>query len=641
MIIASLYPCPFDPQVRHDLSAAIIKGDEIYAYEEDKLTSIKSEPTSHFPERSLMMGCKELGIVPVDVDLWVLPTPREAPRMDNLFMFFAGLIKAFEGKFEDFEPWFRGHVRFVDHHLSHAALAVYGSGFSDCIFISQDGGGDMGDPRNMVFGEFVDGGFNILGEGFGLQNVCSFHAFVTDACGFGGGENGKTSGLASYGTVRKDLKSQLRRLVYIDGEKIVFNRERYSRSSVNISKVKPQEYSRDKIFLSVPSDTNIFKLTREYLPQDVAATGEAVMQEVFLEFLKLIRKKVRKQRVVFSGGLFQNVALNRAIAESDLFEEYYFPMAPSDAGLSLGAALKIRDEIRRVQSNGMQNGLLHDVPLTAYTGPSFPAADIEQLLKRFRLFYTHVTNPAEAAGKLLAEGKVVGWFQGRAEFGPRSLGARSILADPRTIESKFRVNQRLKRRDWFMPYAPSILEEEVANWAERPAYSPYMQIAFKVPQEKVPEIPAAVHVDGSSRMNVVRKSDNSLYWELISTFHEQTGIPLVLNTSFNRHGIATISSPRQAIEHLLEGCMDCLVIDKYMIHFSDNRKAVEYEEKIETEDDLLIEDCLSWIKVIVQQKDKSVIDQYLKHLSGLLGVEATYQANQILIPGREPITLFV
>ncbi|MEQ8390857.1 MAG: carbamoyltransferase C-terminal domain-containing protein [Thalassospira sp.] len=639
MIIASIYPCPFDPQVRHDLNAAIVMGDEIYAYEEDKLTSVKNEPTSCFPERSLMMGCKEFGIVPAEVDIWVLPTPRETPRLDNLFTFFAGLIKAYEGSFTDFEGWYKARVHFVDHQLSHAALAAYGSGFEDCTFVSQDGGGDMGDPRNMIFGEFKGGVFEIYGEASGLQNVCSFHAFVTDACGFGGGENGKTSGLASYGQVRSDLKEKMRSLISLEGDGIVFKRERYSRTPVNIEKVKPQEYNRDKIFLRVPSDTNIFNLTCKYLPQDVAATGESLMQEVFLEFLTNVKNRIGNKRVVLSGGLFQNVALNRVIAESGLFEDYYFPMAPSDGGLALGAALKVRDQIVRDQSYGSTRGLLANTPLTAFIGPSFAASEIEQLLRRFRLFYTRVVNPAEEAGKLLAAGKVVGWFQGRAEFGPRSLGARSILADPRTNGSKFRVNQRLKRRDWFMPYAPSILEEEFEDWVEKPLYSPYMQIAFRVTEENARKIPAAVHVDGSSRMNVVRRSDNAAYWSLINSFYRETGIPMVLNTSFNRHGIATISSPRQAIEHLLEGCMDSLVIEDFVIHFAENRIADDHDEEISSEETLLIEDCLRWIKVLAAQKDESVIDHYIEHLSELLGVQVTRNVNKILIPGRGPIKI--
>src|SRR3989338_9993 len=168
MIIASLYPCPFEVQDRHEFSAAIIKDGEIYAYEEAKLTTVKNDGTVRFPERSLMMGCKELGIVPAMVDLWVFPTPSKAVDLDEQFVFFSWLFKAYKGKKEDFPQWYERHVRFVDHQLGHAALAVLGSGFQECVFLRQDGGGDFGDSRDLIFGEYNDGKFKIASEHFGL-----------------------------------------------------------------------------------------------------------------------------------------------------------------------------------------------------------------------------------------------------------------------------------------------------------------------------------------------------------------------------------------------------------------------------------------------------------------------------------------
>lgn len=637
MIIASIYPCPYDPQIRHDLNAAVIRDEAVYAYEEDKLTGIKNEYTVQFPERSLMMGFKELDVLPRDVDLWVLPTPRETPRMDIQFMFFATLIKAYEGDFAGFEAWYRDRVRFVDHHVCHASAAIHTSGFEECAFVSQDGGGDMGDPRDMIFGEFRGGEMRILGHHRGLHNICSYHAFVTDACGFGGGENGKTSGLAAYGSVQPDLLDRLRVLIREDGDGLAFDRERYARTPVNLDKVRPQEYDRNKIFLQVPSDTNVLRMALGHLPQDIAATGEALLQEAFLNFLERVKKRVSSRRIVFSGGLFQNVALNRAVAVSGLFDDYFFPMASSDAGLALGAALKVRHDAERAAgkvSNRPANG-----PLPAFVGPSFPDDEIERLLDRFRLRYAPADDPSEAAAELLAAGNVVGWFQGRAEHGPRSLGARSILADPRSLQSKQRVNQRLKRRDWFMPYAPSILEESFAEWCDHPVFSPYMQIAFTVPEAKRGKIPAAVHVDGTSRINVVRQTDNPAYWRLIDGFRRRTGLPLVLNTSFNRHGIPTISAPRQAIEHLMEGCMDALVIGKYVVRFADNRITPEAEESLMAEEDLLIEDCIQRIPTVAKMGSVRDLEDYLARLSRLVGGPVERNGVVVTIAGRGSVRI--
>jgi len=629
MIIASIYPCPYDPQIRHDLNAALIKDKDIYAYEEDKLTGIKNEYTVQFPERSLMMGCKELGVVPQDVDIWVLPTPREVPRMDNQFMFFSTLIKAYEGTFDGFEAWYRDHVRFVDHHICHASAAIYTSGFDDCAFVTQDGGGDMGDPRDMVFGEYIDGEMRVIGQHHGLQNICSYHAFVTDACGFGGGENGKTSGLASYGSVQPELLKALRTLVCQDGDGLVFERKRYSRTPVNLSKVRPQEYDRNKIFIQVPSETNVLHMALGYLPHDIAATGEALLQEAFLNFLKQVKKRISNRKIVFSGGLFQNVALNRAIAVSGLFDECFFPMASSDAGLALGAALKVRHDIAR--ETGKTRSRLKRRPMAAYIGPSFPDEEIKALLDRFHLRYTQSDDPSDAAAELLSDGKVVGWFQGRAEHGPRSLGARSILADPRSLQSKQRVNQRLKRRDWFMPYAPSMLEDSFEEWCECPMFSPYMQVAFTIPKNLRNKIPAAVHVDGTSRIHVVRQGDNPDYWNLIDGFRRRTGLPLVLNTSFNRHGIPTISSPRQAIEHLMEGCMDSLVIGHFVVHFSDNRVTPKEKETLMTEEDLLIVDCIRRIPHVAKLGTAENLRDYLDRLSKLADGSVTVDGDKVTV----------
>ncbi len=620
MIIASMYPCPFDAQDRHEFNSSLIAGNKIYSYEEGKLTSVKNDGTPKFPERSLMLGFKELDIRPNQVEKWVFPTPKDEVNFDNFYLLFSWYFKAYEGDRNDFQKWFDEHVVFIDHQISHASLAVYGSGFSDCAFLCMDGGGDFGDQRGYVFGEFENNNFDVKFESSGIDTIANFHSFLTDAIGFSGDDNGKTSGLASYGQVQPVLKEKLNNLIHTSVENgVKFYRKRFAKTAINISKVKADAYDRTKIFSQFPSDTNILRECIEHLPHDIAATGENILQESVVNLVKLLRKETDKSNIVFSGGLFQNVALNKALLSAG-FENVYFPSAPSDSGLSLGAALHIK-------YRGNQKYKASNI-LTSYLGVSFSNSEVREVLDRHRLIYSRHKNITKIVAKKLSQGKTVGWFQGRAEFGPRSLGARSLVADPRNMESKEKINQLLKKRDWFMPYAPSILEEAYSDWVQQRHYSPYMQIAFDIKESMRDKVPSAVHVDGSSRVHVVRKSENLLYWNLIDEFKKLTGIPVLLNTSFNRHGIATISTPRQAVEHLLEGCMDLLVIDDYLVEFEENRVVATREDEVEPENKLLKLNSIQRLSVFNSHGTDTQMIKYLDNLSMLLGLDIEMQKDR-------------
>ena len=610
MIIASMYPCPFDAQDRHEFNSSLIYDNQVYSYEEGKLTSIKNDGTPKFPERSLMMGFKELDILPNQVEKWVFPKPKNEISLDSFYLLFSWYFKAYDGPQSQFEEWYKGHVFFVKHQISHASLAVYGSGFHDCAFLCMDGGGDFGDHRGYLFGDFTNNNFDVKFESKGTDNIANFHSFITDAIGFSGDDNGKTSGLASYGAIKSDLKEKLIKLIKVTKEDgVKFDRKRFSQTRVNLEKVRAESYDRTKIFSHFPSDTNILRECIQYLSHDIAATGEHILQESVIKLVKILKDETGKKNIVFSGGLFQNVSLNKALLNIG-FENVYFPSAPSDSGLSLGAALyvKNKDEFKLTEM------------LSAYLGPSFSSAHVKEVLDRHRLIYSEPSNIAKIVAKKLSEGKTIGWFQGKAEFGPRSLGSRSLVADPRNIKSKEKINQLLKKRDWFMPYAPSILEEDYTDWVGQSHYSPYMQIAFDMKPDLIEKIPSAVHVDGTSRVHVVKKTENPLYWELISEFNKLTGVPVLLNTSFNRHGISTISTPRQAVEHLLEGCMDYLAIDNYLIAFDDNRIVADRKETIESELTLLKLGSVDRLSVFKEHGSEDQMSVYLTYLSELIEI---------------------
>lgn len=616
MNIASLYPCPLDVQDRHDINAALCKGEALYAYEEDKLTTVKQEPTSKFPERSLFFGLRELRLPVQEVALWVFPIPsREIPE-DHWYFFFSSIVKAYTGPRDGFAAWLKGRLAFVPHQISHSAAAVYTSEFDSCAFLSMDGGGDWGDPRNMLFGTFKDGAFTVLGEAKGLLTLASFHAYITDAIGELG-DNYKTSGLASYGAVSPQLYQQLRDLFTRDGAGWRFDRVRYKPSPHALHAVKADGYRRVKVLNCVPSDTNVFRICRSYLPHTVAATGERLLQDLTLELVQRVKEMTGEQRLVLSGGYFQNVAVNRRIVDSGLFREVHVPMAASDAGLALGQLLYERHR------RGV--GLPRPKKQTAFIGPSFAEKEIGPLVREMRIVHAQPADLVEWAVERLVAGKVVGWFQGRAEHGPRSLGNRSILADPRDASIKARVNQLLKKREWFMPYAPAILEERAAEWVEGWFPSPYMQFAFRMRPEKCSAVPAAVHVDGTTRIQTVNAEDNPLFHRLISRFCGRTRVPMLLNTSFNRHGIATISAPRQALDHFLEGCVDALAVGPYAMDLDANRRlaALESEPQL-SEPVLLARHCLDYLAKMLEADAEDVPwAELLAQLRQEFGLELT------------------
>ena len=581
MIIASIYPCPFDTEERHESNASIIFNEKIYSYEEAKLTTTKLDGTTKFPERSLLFGCKELKITPEKINKWVFPCTKKKINDKDLIKFFS-YLKIYFKSIKSFSNWRKKNVYFVKHHLMHASLAVHSSNFKNCLYLTSDGGGDSGDDAHFSYGLFDGKNFVNKKKYKGKKSLASFHGYITDSLGLPGGENGKTSGLAAFGQVKKELLRNLNKILKIKGFEVIFNRKRYNNSKLNLTKLKAQEYDRSKIMHLYPSNTNIFKISKKYLPQDVAATGEKIMISKFLDVLKKVEKKTNIQSIVFAGGLFNNVALNNQIIESKIFKKVFFSFAPSDSGLSLGGALYIWNKIHKVKKK--------NAVFSPYLGPSYSDKDIKDILDKFNLKFRKIRNVEKYAARYICDGKIVGYFQGRGEIGPRSLGNRSILADPTKTTSKHIINQHLKKRDWYMPYAPSILIEDVPKYVKNKYKCHYMQVAYKVNKNFL-KLKSAIHNDFTSRIHCVSKKINPKYWKLINEIKKINKIGAVLNTSFNRHGISTISSPRQAIEHLMEGSIDILIISNFCIIGKENRKYYRKNKKIISDKKNLIKLC--------------------------------------------------
>ena len=600
--IASIYPCPFDGQLRHEFNSSVFSNGELFAYEEAKITSVKNDPTAMFPERSLIMGLKQLNLKASQIDLWILPKPKNVDP-ENLYLFFSDLFKAFTGKKKLFNRWIKKRIKFLKHHEMHIYSAIGTSRFKKGIYLSADGGGDEGDRRNFTWGHFNNLKIKEYKYLKGLNSLANFHAFITEFCGFRD-QNGKVSGLSAYGKIQKDLKKKLEDTLVISDKGIYFNRIRKNITQPNLKNFDCNSYDRVKIFRSDISKTNIFEICKGYLPQDVALTGEIILSEQINIFLKKIKKKFFKnfENIVFTGGLFLNVKINESIQKSNIFKNCFFPVAPSDSGLALGGVLS--------QNIKLKNKYFGKFGITPYLGPSFDEVEIKKQLKNFKLNYSMPKKIEKDIAIEIRKRKIVGIFFDRAEYGQRSLGNRSILADPRDKLSKERLNQKIKKRDWFMPFAPAVLDKSYKSYFNYNYPSYYMQKAVKINDVVSKYIPSAVHVDKTSRVQFVDKKISPKFWNIINEFYKITGLPIVLNTSFNRHGISTICSPRQAVEHLLEGSIDILYLEKYKVSFLNNRKYKIDNEKIIEESKLLKKNNIDWLKKNKKLMNKKSIRKY-------------------------------
>jgi carbamoyltransferase len=300
--------------------------------------------------------------------------------------------------------------------------------------------------------------------------------------------------------------------------------------------------------------------------KDIARSAQAMYEEAFFALLHALHRKHPSENLALSGGCAMNSVANGKVYRNTPFRRMYLPAAAGDAGGAIGAAAQVLAEL----GNGARRFELH----SAYSGPSATRDEIQQLLEAragdlaaAECEVTEVRDEAElcaTTAAAVAEGKVIGWFQGRMEWGPRALGNRSILGDPRRADMKEILNAKIKRRESFRPFAPSILREAVSEWFEQDDDVPFMMEVFQIRPEKRSLIPAVTHVDGSGRLQTVHRETNLRYHALISAFHALTGIPLVLNTSFNENE-PVVCRPEEALDCFVRTKMDLLVLGDFTV----------------------------------------------------------------------------
>ncbi len=570
--VVGIYPSPYDKHPHnHDFNCAIVTEKDIYAYEDRKLLGFKYDDGSSFPYRSLIAGLKELNIKTSEVNKWVFTCPKKKLSKITLKQLFCDKLKACSPK--DLNNFIKNKITSYPHHNAHINLAKNISGYESGYFLSIDGGGDGYDNRNLVFGKFSKNNLKTLLTSKGNSGLAGFHAVLTDSIGFGV-DNGKTSGFASYGIFQKKLYHNLKKFFKLDKNRIPYFYFKRKKSQLNLRNIFFQNFSLHKYLNTSPSNTNILKVIKNYKTKDVAKTGEKLIMDLLIDFINFNVKKQENFNLVCSGGLFHNVAINQQLIDNLKFKNIFFTMSAGDGGLGLGLASEEFVKINKKKINSSHKNKFSKLGMTPFLGPSFNKKEILQLIKNVSgiKFKTINKNINKKISELVHKGKILGIFRGRAEYGPRSLGNRSIIADPRNLSSKTKINHLIKRRDWFMPFAPAVIEEKYYNYFRKKSESLYMQTSpeANIVFQKIAR--AGVHIDNSSRVQIVEKKINKNFWEIINYFGKKTGCYSVLNTSFNRHGISTIGHPQQALDHLLNNSIDILVLENFFIYKDNGNK---------------------------------------------------------------------
>jgi carbamoyltransferase len=440
-------------------------------------------------------------------------------------------------------------ILYVRHHLSHAA-SFYFSPFDDAAIFTADA---FGEKESTTFSTGVDRKIAPVWSQEFPHSLGGYYSALTEYLGFEPqNDEWKVMGASSYGDPDRFL-GKLRELVQLvpDGgfelDLSYFNFYQFHR---------PLRYTPKMArLLDLPPNAPGQSLGQAYY--DLAAGAQALFEEVYFHLIGQLYERTKRKNLVVAGGAALNSVANGKILDRVGFSDVFIPPVPDDSGGALGAAYYVRHQVL-----GSARGAAME---SNYLGPSYSESEIRNTLEKYRLRYRRLTELAAETARLLSAGRIVGWFQGRVEFGDRALGNRSILADPRDVTMKDKVNETVKYREPFRPFAPSILIEHVNEYFKGAAPTPYMEKVFPVLENMRGLIPAVVHVDGSGRLQTVTKKQNALYYELIQEFKKITGIPVVLNTSFNLKGEPIVCSPTDALRTFFSSGLDALVLGPFLL----------------------------------------------------------------------------
>ena len=600
----------------HDSAATIVVDNEIVAaVQEERFTREKHTPD--FPSNSIKYRLEETGLKLEELDAVVF-YDKPIVKFERLLSTFyqvapKGLIpfiksipiwlkeklflrKLIYDNLREIEPSLKKkklNLLFTEHHISHASSTFYPSNFKESAILTIDGVGEWC-TASICEGEGKK--IKILKELHFPHSVGLLYSAFTYYLGFrvNSGEY-KLMGLAPYGIEESDetklfINKIKTEIVDIKNDGSIFLNQKYFKYTYGLRMIKESKF---KYLFGLKSRKEEDEITQTHC--NLALAIQKVTEEIVIKMVRETKKLTNSNNLCLSGGVALNCVANGKIEELGIFENIYIQPASGDAGGSLGAALAINHmyfDSDRIYSKD------YDLMKGSYLGPYFSEKEILITNKKYKAVYKHLVSFEELSKKvaeLISQGNVVGWFQGRSEFGPRALGNRSILADPRNPEMQKKLNLKIKFREGFRPFAPSILEEDYSEFFEGKTSSPYMLLVKKIKKEikiKTPDnywnlnywdklytnrskLQSITHVDFSARIQTVSKKTNTRYWALLNQFKKITDVGVLVNTSFNVRGEPIVNTPEDAFKCFMNTEMDYLVIENYLYSKLDQKTKIK------------------------------------------------------------------
>jgi carbamoyltransferase len=546
----------------HDAACCVLRdGALVAAAQEERFTRKKHDPSIPLNAFQFCLEQAQISVSAIESigyfenpvkklsrQIWTALPEFPPSRPDALYRLDAGRPEREIREILGYE----GPIHFFDHHASHAASSYFFSGFPESAILTVDA---VGEWTTMSFGRAAGGELELFKEIAFPHSLGLLYSALTAYAGFEVNEGEyKLMGLASYGKPR--YKEELRQL---------YSEEECGEFQLNMEYfdfLRGNRMFSERLCRIFDRPARCSEEDDDPFWADLASSMQVLLEESLLQKVNYLYSVVPSRYLCMAGGVALNCVANARIAKEGPFEKIFVQPAAGDAGGALGAAA-----LAHVQQSGTspeRRPLQH-----LYLGPCYSPANVRELFQAgpFSPRQLREDELVPLTARRLAEGRIVGWFQGRMEFGPRALGARSILADPRRPEMKDRINIAVKRRERFRPFAPSVILEETANYFDMAGSSPFMLETCAV--RSAHKLPAITHVDGSARVQTVDMDSHPRYRKLLEAFRDLTGCPILLNTSFNLRGEPIVCTPTDALICFLRSDMDCLVIEDFLIDRSE------------------------------------------------------------------------
>jgi carbamoyltransferase len=553
----------------HDASACLLKDGQIVASAaEERFSRIKHD--NSFPYQAIAFCLKEAGISMGEVAVVGFYEKPLIKFERILHQHLEHFPKSYKTFLRTASSWFvqklnikkilkkelkyRGPVWFIPHHLSHAASSFFLSSFDTASIVTIDG---VGEWATTTIGRGDKKGIYIEKEIHFPHSLGLLYSTLTTYLGFSANDaEYKVMGLAAYGKPNRFRKhmSKLMRL-HKDGS---------FRLNMKYFDFDWADHMPSKALVELfgyPGRIPESEMQEQYA--DIASALQEALEQAVFNILRAVYKAHKNPNLCLAGGVALNSVMNGKILTKTKFKSVYIPPDPGDAGGAMGVALYIAH---------IKNILGKKIPFTPYVGPGFDRSEIRKVLDKNKLKYTYMPYKKliTKVSDLITHQKVIGWFQGKMEWGPRALGARSILASASSPEMKDIINARVKHRELFRPFAPVILEQFVRKYfvadQNLSISAKWMLMVYAFKKTKAKEVPAVVHVDNTGRLETLSRGDNPMYYDLVYAHYKKTGIPIIINTSFNVRGEPIVCTPQDAIDCLRKTDIDCLVIDQFLVY---------------------------------------------------------------------------